>query len=91
MKEKYGIIEIDSNNTKTHIYENNKTIYENNTTIKFKNNYNKKIAISDLNKLDEVIEKALEYTKNIHIYRCSIFRTITNKELENINNDLNIN
>ena len=24
MKEKYGIIEIGSNNTKTHIYENNK-------------------------------------------------------------------
>lgn len=84
MKEKYGIIEIDSNNTKTHIYENN-------TTIEFKNNYNKKIAISDLNKLDRIIEKALEYTKNIHIYKCSIFRPITNKELENINNDLNIN
>lgn len=89
MKEKYGIIEIGSNNTKTHIYENNKTIYENNTTIEFKRNYNTKIAISDLNKLDEVIEKALKYTKNIHIYGCSIFRTITNEELENINKDLN--
>ncbi len=89
MKEKYGIIEIGSNNTKTHIYENNKTIYENNTTIEFKRNYNTKIAISDLNKLDEVIEKALKYTKNIHIYGCSIFRTITNEELENINNNLN--
>ena len=35
MNKKYGIIEIGSNNTKTHIYENN-------TTIEFKNNYNKK-------------------------------------------------
>lgn len=36
MKNKFGIIEIGSNNTKTHIYENNITIYENNTTIEFK-------------------------------------------------------
>ena len=42
MKEKFAIIEIGSNNTKTHVYEDNKVIYENNTTIEFKNNYKKK-------------------------------------------------
>lgn len=88
MKEKYGIIEIGSNNTKTHIYKNNKVVYENTTTIEFKKNYNTKIASSDLNKLDEVIEKAIQYTKNIHIYGCSIFRNITKEELEEINKKL---
>ena len=88
MKEKYGIIEIGSNNTKTHIYENNKVIYENNTTIEFKKNYKTKIATSDLDKLYEIIEKAMQYTKNIHVYGCSIFRTISNEELEDINNTL---
>lgn len=88
MKEKYGIIEIGSNNTKTHIYENNKIIYENNTTIEFKKNYKTKIATSDLDKLYKIIEKAMQYTKNIHVYGCSIFRTISNEELEDINNKL---
>jgi len=88
MKEKYGIIEIGSNNTKTHIYENNKVIYENNTTIEFKKNYKEKIANSDLNKLYEIIEKALKYTKNIHVYGCSIFRNISKEELEDINKKL---
>lgn len=35
-KETFAIIEIGSNNTKTHIYENDNLIYENNTTIEFK-------------------------------------------------------
>ncbi len=85
MKEKLGIIEIGSNNTKTHIYEDNKVVYENNTTIEFKNNYKNKIMSSDLDKLYEIIEKALKYTKNIHIYGCSIFRKISAEELEDIN------
>ena len=32
----FAIIEIGSNNTKIHIYENEKMIYEDNTTIEFK-------------------------------------------------------
>lgn len=88
MKKKYGIIEIGSNNTKTHIYENNKIIYEDNTTIEFKKNYKEKILSSDLNKLYKIIEKGLEHTQNIHIYGCSIFRTIPNKEVEDINSIL---
>lgn len=43
---------------------------------------------SDLDKLYAVIEKAIEYTKNINIYGCSIFRNISLKELEDINNTL---
>ena len=31
MEKRFGIIEIGSNNTKTHVYEDNKVIYENNT------------------------------------------------------------
>lgn len=88
--EKFAIIEIGSNNTKTHVYENNKVIYENNTTIEFKKNYKieNKIILADLEKLYEVIEKTLGYTKNIHIYGCSIFRNISLEELEDINNTL---
>lgn len=88
MKEKFGIIEIGSNNTKTHIYEDNKLVYENNTTIEFKKNYQNKILTSDLDKLYEIIEKALKYTKNIHVYGCSIFRNIAIEKLEDINNTL---
>lgn len=88
MEEKYGIIEIGSNNTKTHIYENNRVIYENNTTIEFKKNYKGTILASDLDKLYDVIEKGLQYTENIHIYGCSIFRNISKEELEDINNAL---
>ena len=57
----FAIIEIGSNNTKTHIYENEKMIYEDNATIEFKKNYNnnKKIEEDDLNKLFTIIEKAL--------------------------------
>ena len=87
---KFAIIEIGSNNTKTHVYEDSKVLYDNNTTIEFKKNYKKenKILSSDLEKLDNVITKALEYTDNIHIYGCSIFRNITDAELEEINNAL---
>ncbi|MBQ9658382.1 MAG: hypothetical protein IJV31_06415 [Clostridia bacterium] len=83
----FGIIEIGSNNTKTHIYEKEKVIYENSTTIKFKKNYldENKIKESDLENLYEVIDKAREYTNNIYIYGCSIFRNITPKELNEIN------
>lgn len=90
MKKKFAIIEIGSNNTKTHVYENKKTIYENNTTIEFKANYKKdsKIVESDIKKLYKVIEKALEYTQNIHIYGCSIFRKISKEELDEINDKL---
>lgn len=91
MKEKFAIIEIGSNNTKIHVYQDNKLIYENNTTIEFKKNYKNenKIITPDLNKLENVIEKALEYTKKIHIYGCSIFRNISEHELADINNILN--
>ena len=88
MDNKLAIIEIGSNNTKTHVYENDVTIYDNNTTIEFKANYkkNNKIEDADLELLYKVIEKALEYTNNIHIYGCSIFRKISQEELDAINN-----
>ena len=91
MKENFAIIEIGSNNTKIHVYQDNKLIYENNTTIEFKKNYKNenKIITPDLNKLENVIEKALEYTQKIHIYGCSIFRNISENKLEDINNILN--
>ena len=87
MDKKIAIIEIGSNNTKTHIYENGNLIKENNVTIEFKKNYKKenKILSSDLDKLYDVINKTLEYTKNIHIYGCSIFRSITKEELDEVN------
>ena len=87
MNKQFAIIEIGSNNTKTHIYDNDKLIYENNTTIEFKKNYlnEKKINQKDIDKLFTVIRKALEYTENVHIFGCSIFRNITNNELEEIN------
>ncbi len=88
MKEKFGIIEIGSNNTKTHIYENGNVIYEDNTTIEFKKNYKTKILSSDLNQLYDVIEKGLQFTKNIHVYGCSIFRSISKEELDEINETL---
>ena len=90
MNKEFAIIEIGSNNTKTHIYENNKVIYEKTTTIEFKANYkiNNKILKTDIEKLYKVIEKALEYTNNIHIYGCSIFRNISFEELNEINEEL---
>ena len=37
----FAIIEIGSNNTKTHIYEDDKLVKESNITIEFKKNYKK--------------------------------------------------
>lgn len=87
MDKKIAIIEIGSNNTKTHIYENSNLVKENNITIEFKKNYKKenKILSSDLDKLYDLINKTLEYTKKIHIYGCSIFRSITKEELDEVN------
>lgn len=85
MYKRYGIIEIGSNNTKVHIYEANEVIYENTITIEFKKNYNNKILPTDLEKLYEIIENSLQYTENINLYGCSIFRNISQDELENIN------
>ena len=67
-------------------------IYENSTTIEFKKNYseNNKIKENDLDKLYNVISKALEYTKDIHIYGCSIFRSISLEELEEINRKIRV-
>lgn len=87
MNTTFAIIEIGSNNTKTHIYEDKKVIKEETTTIEFKKNYkkNNKIEKSDLDKLFYVIESTMKYTNNIHIYGCSIFRNITKEELNEIN------
>ena len=81
---KYGIIEIGSNNTKTHIYEGEQLIYENNTTIELKKNYKieQKIREEDLKELYAIIEKAKTFTEEVHIYGCSIFRSIKKEELE---------
>ncbi len=89
-KRKYAIIEIGSNNTKTHIYEGNHLILENNTTIEFKKHYqqNKQISSEDLEKLYAVIEKMREYTLDLHIYGCSIFRNMSTDELAKINQEL---
>ncbi len=86
----FSIIEIGSNNTKTHIYKDEDIIYENTTTIEFKKNYKNenKINENDLDRLCEVINNALNYTKNISIYGCSIFRNISKKELNEINKKL---
>lgn len=84
---KFAIIEIGSNNTKTHIYQDNNVIWEDTSTIEFKKNYkvNNCIDGKDLDKLYKVIDKALEYTNNIYVFGCSIFRNITREELEEIN------
>lgn len=85
---KFAIIEIGSNNTKTHIYENDNLIYENNVTIEFKKNYSSSICKSDLSKLYTEIESALVYTENVFIFGCSIFRSISKDELKTINDEL---
>ena len=91
MNKIYAIIEIGSNNTKTHIYKNEEVIYENTTTIEFKKNYKNenKINENDLISLEEIINNALKYTKNVNIYGCSIFRNISKEELDEINKRLN--
>lgn len=90
MNKMFAIIEIGSNNTKTHIYKNEELIYEKTDTIEFKKNYKNenKITENDLNKLYEVIKNVLNYTKNINIYGCSIFRNISREELNEINKKL---
>lgn len=90
MSNMFAIIEIGSNNTKTHIYQDENIIYENTTTIEFKKNYKNenKINEEDLNKLNKIIEKVLSFTKNINIYGCSIFRNISKEELSEINKKL---
>ena len=90
MSRKFAIIEIGSNNTKTHVYEDNQLLYENNKTIEFKKNYKKegKIVEFDLEQLYMVIEQALKYTSEVHVYGCSIFRNLSLEELEVINQKL---
>ena len=62
MNNMFAIIEIGSNNTKTHVYRDEEVIYEKTTTIEFKKNYKNenKINEKDLNKLYEVIDNALK-------------------------------
>lgn len=87
---KYAIIEIGSNNTKTHVYDNNALIYHKTTTIEFKKNYQVEGSVleSDVELLFKEISKALEYTDDIHIYGCSIFRKLDEYELNSINDVL---
>ncbi len=87
MEKQLAIIEIGSNNTKVHIYENKKLVFDSTTTIEFKRNYqlNKQILQQDLEKLYQVIEETLKKTKNIYIFGCSIFRKISQEELNEIN------
>lgn len=88
---KLCIIEIGSNNTKTHIYEDNKILVDSNITIEFKKNYkenNNKILDEDMGKLFQVIEEAKKYTNNINLYGASIFRKLTTEELDSINKEL---
>ena len=87
MKSRFAIIEIGSYNTKTHVYEDGKVIYDNNTTLKLKSNYkeNGKISNNDVEEIISIIKRALEYTDDVHVYGCSIFRNITAEELKEVN------
>lgn len=87
---KFAIMEIGSNNTKTHVYEDEKVLYDKTTTIEFKKNYQLDGSVSrgDSEKLYKEIEKAQEYTDDIHIYGCSIFRSLNDDELKSINDEL---
>ena len=62
MNNMFAIIEIGSNNTKTHIYKDGDVIYENTMTIEFKKNYKNenKVNEEDLKKLYKVIDNALK-------------------------------
>ncbi len=86
-----GIIEIGSNNTKTHIYKAEDLIADYNVTIEFKKNYklHGKILASDIDKLCVAIEDCLKITQNVYLLGCSIFRNITENELNEINQFLN--
>lgn len=91
--EAFAIIEIGSNNTKTHVYNYRhpqKAVLEDNQTIEFKANYlaQGKIATDDIKKLFATIKRAARYTSQIHIYGCSIFRNISPQELADINSQL---
>lgn len=88
---KIAIVEIGSNNTKTHVYEGDRVIYESTVTIEFKKNYkiNNRVTDGDLTKLYDVIKDVLKYTNEIHVYGCSIFRNISEEELDVINKELN--
>lgn len=83
----FAIIEIGSNNTKTHVYNGNNVVYENSTTIEFKKNYrkNNSINVNDFKKLVKIIKSTLKYTNNIYLFGCSIFRSISAIKLHNIN------
>ncbi len=87
----FAIIEIGSNNTKTHIYKDNKLIADNTDTIEFKKHYatNKKISNADLEVLSSIIDDTLKYTKNVYIFGCSIFRNISKEELDEVNKFIN--
>lgn len=88
MKEQiFAIIEIGSNNTKTHIYKNGQVIQESTDTIEFKKNYNRdhRLNIKDIEKLYGVIECALNNTAMVYIFGCSIFRTLSQQELIEVN------
>lgn len=78
MNKTLAIIEIGSNNTKIHIYQNDKVLYDTTTTIEFKKNYAKegKILEEDLNKLYKVIEQVKNYTDNIYVYGCTNINAI---------------
>lgn len=79
----YAIIEIGSNNTKTHIYENEKLIYENNTTIEFKKNYLKENTIYQNDK-----QKYMITTEMSDVYDHDALLTSLDKIRENSDNPL---
>ena len=66
MNKEFAIIEIGSNNTKTHIYENDKVIYEKTTTdVEWSVN----IGIGDVNFHYDFDTKSIEYNSLSHIRR----------------------
>lgn len=82
-----------SNNTKTHIYEDNTLIYENNTTIEFKKNYSLGQCLdpNDLEKLYKINTKAKEYTNEVNVMAAVSLEIISPIELQEINNYLSKN
>ena len=89
----FAIIEIGSNNTKTHVYDHSnkhKEIFNSNTTIEFKANYKKygKITENNIDELIRVIKVATKHADDIHIFGCSIFRNIDSQELGEINSKI---
>ena len=86
----FAIIEIGSNNTKTHVYENGKLLFDSNSTIEFKKKYTKNnhIEQGDLEKLYQVIKVASKYTEKIFVFGTSVFRKLEQSELDEINTNL---